>query len=43
MGSLFNWSDSFLTGIDSVDVQHLHLQSLINDLAASALGPTKED
>lgn len=43
MGSLFNWSDSFLTGIDSVDVQHLHLQSLINDLASSALGPTKEN
>jgi hemerythrin-like metal-binding protein len=43
MGSLFNWSDTFLTGIDSVDAQHLHLQALINGLAASALGATTED
>lgn len=34
MDRLFNWSDVFLTGIDSVDAQHHRLVDLINNLAA---------
>ncbi|GAB2502671.1 putative bifunctional diguanylate cyclase/phosphodiesterase [Arenimonas alkanexedens] len=37
MGGLFNWSETFLTGIDTVDAQHARLQELINNLASSAL------
>jgi diguanylate cyclase (GGDEF)-like protein/hemerythrin-like metal-binding protein len=37
LDSLFNWSETFLTGIDSVDAQHRHLQELINDFALAAL------
>ncbi len=37
MGSLFTWSETFLTGIDSVDAQHRHLQELINNLAFAAV------
>lgn len=33
---LFNWRESFLTGIDSVDTQHHRLVDLINDLALMA-------
>ena len=33
MGKQLGFSDIFLTGIDTVDAEHRHLQQLINDLA----------
>lgn len=41
MDSLFNWSDNFLTGIDTVDAQHRRLQELINNFAVAALDASK--
>ena len=43
MNSLFNWSESFLIGIESVDAQHIRLHELINRLALSAFDANKED
>ena len=43
MNSLFNWSETFLIGIDTVDAQHIRLHELINNLASSAFDANKED
>lgn len=37
MTTLFNWNDSFLTGLHSVDRQHQRLVELINDLGEMAM------
>ena len=43
LDSLFNWSDTFLTGIESVDAQHRRLQEMINNFAVAALDASKGD
>jgi diguanylate cyclase (GGDEF)-like protein/hemerythrin-like metal-binding protein len=42
MSSLFTWSEIFLTGIDTVDVEHRRLQELINSLASAAFDNSEE-
>ncbi|MBW7858503.1 MAG: GGDEF domain-containing protein [Leptonema sp. (in: Bacteria)] len=37
MSKLFNWTDSFLTGLELVDEQHQELVSMINDLGELTL------
>lgn len=43
MAALFDWKDTFLTGIGLVDDQHRHLVELINDLASRAFDPEASD
>lgn len=43
MAALFDWKDTFLTGIGLVDDQHHHLVELINDLASRAFDPEASD
>lgn len=43
MKSLFNWNESFLTRIESVDEQHKHLVSLINDLGEMVMSGDELD
>ncbi|MCF7936779.1 MAG: bacteriohemerythrin [Synergistales bacterium] len=43
MSTVFNWNDSFLTGIEEVDRQHKQLVDLVNDLGELAMSGEAPD